>query len=98
MAWLGVLAVLAYAYGLGAASVIVWRHYRGSLWGYVPGVATAIYYVVAVFIAHPPAYRAALEGVAYPPGDVLRNWASTVAFGSSLLLISRLLRRPPDGG
>ncbi len=90
-AWLGVLALLAYAYGLGAASVVVWRYYRGAV-RYAPGIATVVYYGL-VFIAPPPAYQAAASGMPYPLGDALRACAAAVAFGLSLLLITRRLQR-----
>ncbi|GGN32211.1 hypothetical protein [Deinococcus daejeonensis] len=91
-AWLGLLALIAYAYGLGAAAVVVWRYYRGWL-RWAPGVATLTYYGLALFIARPPAYQAVLDGVPYPMGDALRSCASAIAFGLSLLLITRLLQR-----
>lgn len=90
-AWLAVLALAAYAYGLGAASVVVWRYYQG-LWRYAPGLATLTYYLLAWLYPH-PATRAALDGVAYPLPDALRTWAGAVAFGLSLLLITRRLKR-----
>lgn len=88
-AWLGLLALIAYAYGLGAASVVVWRYYRGSVWGVLPGLATLVYYLLAWMYPHPAAL-AALDGRTYPLPDALRTSAGAVAFGLSLLLIARL--------
>ncbi len=88
-ALLGVLALLAYSYGLGAASVIAWRRHRGSLWAYVPGGATAAYYLLSLTVAPPFAVRALRGQVPYTLEDVARNWAFALAFGSALYLISR---------
>ena len=85
----GVLALLAYSYGLGAAAVIVWRRYRGSVWAYVPGAATAAYYALCFTVAPPFAFKALRGQVPYTLEDVARNWAFAVAFGSALYLISR---------
>lgn len=95
--FLGIISLLAYAYGLGAASVVVWRYYRGWL-RYAPGAATLTYYALALFIARPPAYQAALDGTPYPLGDALRTGFSALAFGLSLLLITRLLQRAEREG
>ena len=85
----GVLALLAYSYGLGAAAVIVWRRYRGSVWAYVPGAATAAYYALCLTVAPPFAVRALKGQAPYTLEDVARNWAFALAFGSALYLISR---------
>ena len=90
-AWLGLLALIAYAYGLGAASVVVWRYYRGWV-RYLPGLATLVYYLLAWMYPH-PATRAALDGQDYPLPDALRTSAGAVAFSLSLLLITRKLER-----
>lgn len=92
-ALIGVLATLGYAMGLGAASVIVWRFYRGTVWAYVPALATLGYYVLLFTVAPHPALRAVHDGLAYPPADAARTCLSTLAFGSSLYLLSR--RRSP---
>lgn len=89
----GLLALIAYAYGLGAGSVVVWRYYPHSPLRYAPAVATLTYYTLALFVAYPPAYQATRDGAVYPWDDVARNWASAVAFGSCLLLITRALLR-----
>ena len=91
-AWLGLLALIAYAYGLGAASVVVWRYYRGSVWGVLPGLATLVYYLLAWLSPHPAA-QAALDGRAYPLPEALLASAGAVAFGLNLLLITRKLER-----
>lgn len=91
-AWLGLLALIAYAYGLGAASVVVWRYYRGSVWGVLPGLATLVYYLLSWLYPHPAA-QAVLDGQPYPLPDALRTSAGAVAFGLSLLLIVRKLER-----
>lgn len=88
-AFLGVLALIAYSYALGAGAVIVWRRYRGSLWAYVPGAATLTYYALSLTIAPPFAVKALRGQVPYTPEDVARNWAFALAFGSALYLISR---------
>lgn len=89
----GLLAVVGYAVGLGAASVIVWRFYRGTVWAYVPALATLGYYLLLFTVAPHPALLAVNDGLTYPPADAARTCLSTVAFGSSLYLLSR--RRGP---
>ncbi|EYB66922.1 hypothetical protein DEIPH_ctg063orf0001 [Deinococcus phoenicis] len=85
-ALIGVLALLAYAYGLGAASVIVWRVYRGWV-RWLPGLATLAYYVLSWLYPHPAAL-ALMDGAGYSLPDALRTLAGAVAFGLSLRLLA----------
>lgn len=91
MAWAAAFALILYAYGLGAAALLVWRYYRGPI-RYAPIVATAAYYLAALQ-AHPPVFVALQSGAAYPDGDAWRTITSCVAFGLSLLLLAQLIGR-----
>lgn len=91
MAWAAAFALVLYAYGLGAAALLVWRHYRGLI-RYAPAVATVVYYLAAAQ-AHPPVFIAIQNGTPYPDGDAWRTITSCVAFGLSLLLLARLVGR-----
>lgn len=93
-AWLAALALLAFSYGLGAASVKVWQLYRGWIRG-LPAAATLVYYL-AFFRFPPPAVVAVQDGQAYATHEAFRTVAGAVAFGLSLLLISRRARRNHD--
>lgn len=90
-AWIAVFALLAYGYGLGAGAVVVWRYYRGWV-RYLPGLATLVYYLLAWMYPHPAA-RAVLDGQDYPLTDAARTVAAALAFGLSLFLITRLLKK-----
>lgn len=92
-AWLATLALLAFSYGLGAASVKVWQLYRGWIRG-APWAATLIYYAAFVHFP-PPAVMAVKADEAYAPDQAFRTIAGAVAFGLSLLLIARRAERKP---
>lgn len=92
-AWLAALALLAFSYGLGAASVKVWQLYQGWIRG-VPWTATLVYYAAFLHFP-PPAVLAVKTGRDYAADEAFRTIAGAIAFGLSLLLIARRAERKP---
>lgn len=90
LTWAAAIMVALYAYGLGAAAVLVWQSYRGPL-RYLPLIAVGLYYAASWDTNH-PAWTALFDGTAYAPGEAIRTIASAAAFGLGLLLLARKAR------